>query len=189
MDDSYEAVVATFAVLKAGAVAVPIDADSSAAEVGAMLRRAAAVAFIVEARLASAAAAAMSSWTSVRLVLLRGGDPATSTPCCLVFEEIASGIGAAPQIDRPGPASDPALRMRAVADPADAVLTHADVIAAAGSSGERTRHLSAILSFQGMCGIVAAVRAGATLVLETPSVFRRALSAHADNDAVPALAG
>jgi acyl-CoA synthetase (AMP-forming)/AMP-acid ligase II len=182
--------VAAFAVLKAGAVAVPINADSTISVVGAALRRAAAVAFIVESRLASSAAAAMASWTAVKLVLLRGGDRATSTPNCLVFEEAASGIGPGPQIIRPGPASDPALYIRADGEPGDAILTHADVIAAAAHAAEGTRHLSGILSFHGVCALVAAVHAGATLVLETPSAFRRALSAHANNDdAVPALAG
>jgi hypothetical protein len=148
------------------------------------------VAFIVEARLASSAAAAMASWTAVKLVMLRGGDRATSTPNCLVFEEAASGIGPGPQIDRPGPASDPALYARTEGEPDDAILTHADVIAAAEPATAGTRHLSGILSLHGVCALVAAVRAGATLVLETPSAFHRALSAHADNDdAVPALAG
>jgi hypothetical protein len=50
--------------------------------------------------------------------------------------------------------------------------------------------LSSILSLYGVCQLLCAIRAGATLVLETPSIFRRALSSCAEGDAiVPALAG
>jgi acyl-CoA synthetase (AMP-forming)/AMP-acid ligase II len=193
MDDNFEAVVSAFAVLKAGAVATPIDTAGNVEEVAATLRRAGAIALITEARLASAAAAAIATARSIRLVVLRGGDRSTSTPSCLVFEDLASGIGPGPQIDRAGPASDLALQVQGTAaDGAtlNAHLTHADVIAAAGTGGEGTRSLSSVLSLHGVCQIIAAIRAGATLVLETPSVFRRALSTRFDgDDAVPALAG
>jgi acyl-CoA synthetase (AMP-forming)/AMP-acid ligase II len=193
MDDNFEAVVAAFAVLKVGAVATLIEVASSSDEVAAILQRTGAVALATEARLASAAAIAMAKVRSVRLVLLRGGDKATANANCLVFEEIASGIGPAQKVDRVGPASDLALQLHALSadgEPAESHLTHADVIAAAGAGGEGTRMLSSIFSYYGMCQLIAAVRAGTTLVLETPSVFRRALSAGREGgEVVPALAG
>jgi hypothetical protein len=136
----------------------------------------------------------MAAASSVRLVLLRGGDKATTTPGCLVFEEVASGIGPGPTIERAGPASDVALHIStpdSSTPTANAHLTHAEVIAAAGVvASEGPRRLSSVLSLDGVCQLIAAVRAGATLVLETPSAFRRALSTRVEPDgAVPALAG
>jgi hypothetical protein len=95
-------------------------------------------------------------------------------------------------VARPGPASDLALlfqSMRPDGQPSDEPLTHAEVITAACAASAETSRLSSILSLYGVCQLLAAIHAGATLVLETPSIFRRALSAAAEtDDLIPALA-
>lgn len=193
LDNTFEAVVTAFAVLKAGAVAAPIDANSDEAAVAAMLWRTGAVALVTEARLASTAASAMRGSRLVRLVMLCGGDRSTAGGSCLIFEEVAAGIGLGPDVQRPGPASDLAMLFQSTqpdGQPSDEELTHAQVIAAAAVASAGMPKLSSILSLYGVCQLLGAIRAGATLVLETPSIFRRALSSCAEDDAiVPALAG
>ncbi len=193
MDDNFEAVVSAFAVLKAGAVATPIDAATDADTLARTLTRTGAVAIVTEARLASVAARAMASARAIKLVLLCGGDRSTASASCLIFEDVAGGIGPGPEVARAGPASDLALLLPwdgSDGPAAESSLTHAQVIAAAGDAPQETRTLSAILSYYGLCQLFAAVRAGTTLVLTTPSAFRRALAARIaddDGDAVPAL--
>lgn len=191
MQDNFEAVVSAFAVLKAGAVVTPIDAASDAESLARALARTGAVAIVTEARLASVAATAMASARSIRLVLLCGGDRSTASGSCLIFEEVAGGIGPGPQLNRAGPASDLALILpwSGVAGAApESVLTHAEMIAASGETPQETRTLSSVLSYYGLCHLFATVRAGATLVLAAPSVLGRALLARdEDGGAVPAL--
>ena len=192
MDDNFEAVASTFAVLKAGAVVAPVDPASDSGTLARALVRTGAVAIVTEARLASVAATAMASARSIRLVLLCGGDRSTASASCLIFEDVASGIGPGPEVNRAGPASDLALLLpwaQPDGAPVESHLTHAEVITAAGAAPQETRTLSALFSYYGLCQLFATVRAGATLALATPSVFRRALSRIEDDagDAVPAL--
>ena len=192
MDDSFAAVVSAFAVLKAGAVATPIEARADVEMLACILSRTRPVAIVTEARLASVAAAAMATVGGIRLVLLCGGDRSTASNSCLVFEEVIVGIGPGPCVERAGPASDPALLLHAVGadgEPCEAILTHAEVIAAAAvaSPNHGSRRLSSILSHHGLCQLLAAFRTGATLVLVAPSVFRRVALA-GDGGGVPALA-
>jgi acyl-CoA synthetase (AMP-forming)/AMP-acid ligase II len=193
MDDNFEAVVSAFAVLKAGAVATPIAAAADAETLARALIRTGAVAIVTEARLASTAAAAMASARSIRLVLLSGGDRSTASASCLIFEDVAGGIGPGPEINRAGPASDLALILPwsdAAGTAAESALTHAEMIAAAGETREEASTLSAILSYNGLCRLFAAVRAGTTLVVATSSVLRRAMQARNADEAhaaVPAL--
>jgi len=193
MDDNFEAVVSAFAVLKAGAVASPIDARTDAATLACMLSRAGVVAMVTEARLASVAAAAMATVCGIRLVVLCGGDRSTASRSCLVFEELVRGIGPGPCVERAGPASDLALLVHAIGPdggPSEAALTHAAVIAAAATTApdDAPRMLSSILSHHGVCQLLAAIRAGATLVLKTPSVFHHVAPAGASDGVVPVLA-
>ena len=188
MDDNFEAVVSAFAVLKAGAVASPIHARSDAATLARILSSTGAVAMVTGARLASVAAAAMSSVGTVRLVVLCGGDRSTASRSCLIFEELIRGFGPGPCIERVGPPSDPALLLQAIGpdgESSEATLTHAEVVAAATAVDHTPRMHSSILSHRGLCQLLAAIRAGATLVLETPSAFRHVTLA---GDGVPALA-
>jgi acyl-CoA synthetase (AMP-forming)/AMP-acid ligase II len=192
MDDNFEAVVSAFAVLKAGGVVTPVDATTDPDALSAILSRAGVVAIVTEARLASVAAVAMAGMRGIRLVILCGGDRSTASAGCLIFEDVVGGLGRGFDVNRAGPASDVALLLQSAGPdgaPIEAILTHAEVIAAAGDVSEGARRLSPVLSFYGICQVLAAIRAGATLVLETPSMFRRALAARIEDAAVvPALA-
>lgn len=193
LDDSFEAVVSVFAALKAGAVATPIDAGTDAETLARTLVRTGAVALVTEARLGSVAAIAMAAARSIRLVLLCGGDRSTASASCLIFEDVAGGIGPGPELKRAGPASDLALLLPwAGADgvPGESGLTHAEVIAAAGTAKPAVRTLRSLLSYHGLCQLFGAMRAGTTLALAAPSVFRRAMAARIEGEdgaVVPAL--
>lgn len=190
MDDTFEAIVSAFAVLKSGAVASPVDPSTDAETLGLILSRTGAAALVTESRLGLVAASAMIHSRSVRLVLLCGGDRSTANDSCLVFEEIVGGLGNGPLVDRAGPASDPALVVHSVS--ADglteaATFTHADVIAGAAESERPAPTLASILTQYGLSQMLAAIRAGATLVLETRSALRHPAAGDAAG-LVPAIA-
>lgn len=193
MDDNFEAVVAAFAVLKAGAVAAAVEPDAEVGAVVAALAAAQPSALITEAKLASVAARAMARVSGVRLVLLRGGDRSTAGENCMVFEEVARGIGPVSPLTRAGPASDPAMLL-AVNRPdgtMPASISHTQVVAAAATfpTGRGSRTLSSVLTYHGVCQLLAAIRVGATLVLEKSSRLGNVDFSEADGDVVPALAG
>lgn len=170
LGDSIEAVISTFAIFKAGAVAAPIGARSDPADIGLLLRRAGATALITDARRASLARAAMAATPSVRLVVLVGGDPATASHSCLVFETLTRGLGNGPAVEPLGQPSEAALLLSAIDGagvPTASAMTHAEYIEAAAAPGveDDRRRTPLLLSVAGLCRLLAAVRDGATLVL------------------------
>jgi acyl-CoA synthetase (AMP-forming)/AMP-acid ligase II len=191
MDDNFEAVVCAFAVLKAGAVAMPISAASSGENLLSILSLSGAVAIVTQARLATGAAAAMANVASIRLVILCGGDRSTASNSCLIYEDLVRGIGRGPAVARAGTAGDAALVLHALdgdGAPVPELLTHAEMVASATTADRAGCTPFSILSHYGLCQLLAAIRVGATLVLETPSVFRRVVLAGGVSGAVPALA-
>jgi acyl-CoA synthetase (AMP-forming)/AMP-acid ligase II len=179
MDNNFEAIVSAFAVLKAGAVAMPIDAATPPQTLLSILAGTA-VAMITQARLAAAAATAMASSPGIRLVILCGGDRSTASNTCLIYEDIVRGIGRSAAAERAGTSADAALVLHAIDDggaPVAELLTHSEMITAAAGTDHGERAFSSVLSRYGLCQLLAAVRAGATLVIETPSRFRRIVAA------------
>lgn len=189
MGNSFEAVVSAFAVLKAGAVVTPIDPASDAEALAHVLNHSDAVGIVTEARHASVAAEAMTRALGIRLVLLCGGDRSTASSSCLCYEDLVGGIGSGPSVARAGAGSDAAILLqpplaRGVVDAA--ALTHADLIAAAAECPEGANSAS-VLSYAGICQLLATIRGGATLILEAPSAFRRAILDRIDGETEMAL--
>jgi acyl-CoA synthetase (AMP-forming)/AMP-acid ligase II len=171
LGDGIEAVISTFAIFKAGAIAAPLGAPSEPADVAALLRRTGAVALITDARHASLARAAMAAAPSVRLVVLAGGDPSTASHSCLVFEALTRGLGSAPSFQPLGERSEAALLLPVIdraGQATAAAMTHAEYIAAAAKTeigDEDRRRTPPLFSVAGLCRLLAAVRDGATLGL------------------------
>lgn len=169
MDNTFAAVVSAFAVLKAGAVVSPIDPASDAEGLEQVLDQSRAVGIVTDARHASVAAVAMARARSIRLVLLCGGGRSTASASCLSYEELVGGIGSGPSVARAGMGSDVAILLQ----DSFAELTHDDLIGAAADCASG-KSVQSALSYTGFCQLLAAVRVGATIILEGPSAFRRA---------------
>jgi len=177
MDNSFEAVVAIFAVLKAGAVVAPIDPTAGAELLAFVFDDSRARAVVTQARLASMAADAMRDAATVRLVVLVGGDRAAGGDTCLRFEDVVNRTGRLPGLRPAGDADDPALIAYASAPPGlvePALVSHREIVAAVGDAvppregGDDAVVLRApsIVTTHSLVRLVAAIKAGATLVLE-----------------------
>lgn len=178
MDNSFAAVVTSFAVLIAGAVVCAVNPHVEFEVLRATLRRLGAVALATEARFATAVGAALATTTTVRLVLLSGGDRSTVSASCLCFENLITGIGPAPNVSRAGAASDPAIVLptAGVGSPAETVtLTHAELVAAASAVRDSGPGLWSIFCRHGLCQLLAAIRAGATIAIESSTTLRQSV--------------
>ncbi len=200
LDGLWQPVVALFGVPRTGAVLVPVAPTDGASGLAAAIHDHAATAIITEARLAATAAKAMSGETPVRVVVLCGGGAGSPEAGCLGFEH---AIARAPALaaDASRSALDPAVilprsRQR------DTWLSHRNLAAAATAlsldlkTGENDVILAAlpVSSLDGVSAVLAAVEAGATLILERASalpetILRRAATEAATVAAItPALA-
>jgi long-chain acyl-CoA synthetase len=177
MDNSFEAVVTIFAVLKAGAVVAPVDPASDADALAFVFDDSRASAIVTQARLASAAAAAMRNVATVRLVVLAGGDGAAGGESCLSFEEVVNRTGPSPVLPPVGNDDDTALVAYASAPPGlvpPASVSHREIAEAIGDvlppreGGDDALVLraTAITTAHSLCRLSAAIKAGATLMLE-----------------------
>ncbi|CAN5242304.1 hypothetical protein BH10PSE9_BH10PSE9_13080 [soil metagenome] len=161
MDNGFAAAVSLFATLKAGGVFNPIDPSLPAEELAQSLEAGASVAIATDSRRASVSGAALALARSVRLVVLTGGNLAPATPTCLSFEEV---VGRTSQQLHPAPAcedSDPALAFGRAAP-----FSHREVLAAAAGEAETLAGLSGG-GESGLLRLIAAIRAGTTMVLGT----------------------
>ena len=186
MDNCWEAVVAIFAVLKAGAVFSPINPSTKADKLSFILNNCAAAGVITQPRLGSVAAKALAEAPSVKLVVLAGGAHAPAAVSCLSFEDAIQGLGDAP---RPAPAgSDSDLAMLVYTSgstgfPKGVMMTHRNIDAAATAITTylENREDDVILgvlpiSFDyGLYQVLMAVKLGATVVLEKSFAFPQAI--------------
>lgn len=165
--DNFEAVVSMFAVLKAGCVAVPLDGGARPDTLEQALRRSGASALITEVKLASAAGVALRTAPQVRLVVLAGGDRATTSESCLTFEGLTREAAIDAAVPMASADSDPALFLATAGAPPNAV-THAQLMEALEENVPAAAERFSILTRSGLCRLLAIVRAGATLVLPAP---------------------
>lgn len=199
MDNTFEAIVSTFAVLKVGAVVTPIDAATDPETLAVLLERSAAVGLVTEARLATTAAAAMVRVPGVKLVVLAGGDRAPSQGSCLAFEDIVGRMAPVADMPRRGGPGDAAILLQPVGTDGfgePEMLTHEDLVAAALSAETREDAIVvtgvALSSHYGLYQLLTAIRVGATQVLQGTSAFRETVFNRADQlqaEAKLALAG
>jgi len=176
MDNTAEAVVAIFSVVKAGGVFVPVEPAAAAEKLAVVLDSVRAVGVVTQARLASAAAAAMRKASTVRLVVLVGGDRVSVSESCLSFEDVVDRVGPVSAVQPTGADKDPVMLLCAGAGAEPVVLTHDQIVgtvlaaSAAFEAGDSIVVRAAPVSFAaGFYRLLAAVRAGATLVVKAGS--------------------
>lgn len=174
MDDSVEAVTAICGVLAVGAVLVPVDVRTDAAELASILDDCGATALVTQARLAAAAAAALTAAGSVRLVVLAGGDQGSVSDSCLAFEDAIRRTVSGPNPRVGGATSHPLLLVyprAAVGLAAPMTLTEVDLLG--GRSREsagaepRTAPSASLASARGIADMLNIFAAGATLDLSS----------------------
>ncbi len=184
MDNCWEAVVSIFAVLKAGAVFVPINPSTKAEKLAYILENCRAAAVITQGRLAATAALAMVEAPTVNFVVLAGGKgPAAAGS--LSFEDTVAADGPV-SLPSPGITLDLAMLVYTSGStgfPKGVMMTHQNVLAAAGSITTylENREDDVILgvlpiSFDyGLYQVLMAAMVGATLVLEKSFAFPQAI--------------
>ncbi len=180
MDNSPEAIVAIFAVLKAGAIFSPVNASTKADKLAYILKNSGASALFTQHKLMGTAADALSEAPAVKLAVVAGGSGAPTLPNAIHWRE-AVGIKAAPPAF-PGIDVDLAMIIYTSGStgfPKGVMMTHRNIDAAAASITtylENTADdviLNALpISFDyGLYQVLMAMRLGATLVLEKSFVF------------------
>ena len=87
MENSWEAIVSTFAVLKAGAVVVPVDPTATAEAVIDLANDCRATGLITQSSLATVTAAAMAETPSFRLTVIAGCQGAPAIDGIMRFED------------------------------------------------------------------------------------------------------
>ncbi len=187
MDTSTEGIVAMLAVLKAGAVLTPVAPTTDAEDLAFVFDDCRASAVVTQARLGPIAAAAMRRSCSVRLVVLAGGDQSSVSDTCLSYEDVVNRRRGA---DLPAsPAGDHAVLLVYPRTPgglrAPVTMTRADVLAAtadaaAGGAAAPVVTTRRFVGARGLAEVLAALTAGATLVIEREQDA---------SDVKPALAG
>jgi long-chain acyl-CoA synthetase len=90
MENSWEAVVSTFAVLKAGAVVTPVKPMATVGELALLVNDSRATGLITQAPLAGVAAATMAETPSLRLTVISGCRGAPVIDGILRFEDAIS---------------------------------------------------------------------------------------------------
>jgi long-chain acyl-CoA synthetase len=183
MNNSWEAAVSIFAVLKAGAVFSPINPSIKPDKLSYVMRNCRASAVLTQARLAGVAAAAMAEADSVHLAVVSGG-PAEELPDALCFEKC---LGAEPhRVEHGGIDIDLAMLIYtsgSTGRPKGVMMTHRNMEAASASI---TTHLCNTpddivlsvlpLSFNyGLYQLIMMVRMGGTLILEKSFAFPQAI--------------
>jgi long-chain acyl-CoA synthetase len=192
MDNSWEAVVAIFAVLKAGAVLSPVDPAAKSEGLALGLNRVRAPAILTQARLAGVAGSAIANAPSVKLAVLAGGDGSPAGQGCLRFEDAIRTARPSAPAGAAGSEADPALLF----DPAGRTMTHEEVAVAATSVvlHLETRPEDVIVAALpisdglGLGQILAGVQVGATLLMDPGFAFPQAIVRAMDEARVIGLA-
>lgn len=186
MDNCWEAVVAIFAILKAGAAFSPINPSTKADKLAYVLNNCRAAAVFTQKKLMPQASAAVATAPSVRLVVTAGGTGLPGTPQHLPFETALAADSSGDALPFPGISLDLAMLVYTSGStgfPKGVMMTHANVVAAAGSITTYLEMqpddvvLSVLpISFDyGLYQILMAFRMGATLVLEKSFAFPQAI--------------
>lgn len=183
MDNGWQAVVAIFAALKAGAVFSPVHPTTKSAKLAFLLGHCRAAALVTQDRLAPVAAEALAASPTVELVIVAGG--AADIPNGRDFDLALSGERRQP-LRPPGIGLDLAMIIYtsgSTGAPKGVMMTHDNIVAAATSitsyldSTADDVIVSALpLSFDyGLYQVLMAVKTGATLVLEKSFAFPPAI--------------
>jgi amino acid adenylation domain-containing protein len=196
MDNAWEAVVAIFGTLKAGAVFSPVNPTTKAEKLAFILGNCRARAIVTQAKLAETAEAAAADAPSVRLTVIAGGlDEAEGR---VAFEALAGGAFGERPLKAPGIEIDLAMLIYTSGStgfPKGVMMTHQNVVAAATSI---TTYLANTpddivlnvlpISFDyGLYQVIMAMKVGMTLVLEKSFTFPAAIFKKIDDEKVTGL--
>lgn len=195
MDNCWEAVVAIFAVLKAGAVFSPINPSTKADKLAYVLNNCRAAGIVTQSRLIGVAAEAAAKAPSVRVNVVAGSPEVPAIPGGVSFEQALAADGALPFA---GIEIDLAMLVYTSGStgfPKGVMMTHQNVVAAATSITtylENTAEdiiLNVLpISFDyGLYQVLMAVKVGATLVLEKSFAFPQKILDKARSERVTGL--
>ena len=183
MDNCWEAVVAIYAVLKAGAVVSPVNPSTKADKLAYILNNSGATAIFTLARLTKTADRALEQASSVRL-RIAAGDGAENAG----YTSFGSVLSAGADHETPyaGIVIDLAMLVYTSGStgfPKGVMMTHQNVVAAAGSittylentADDVILNVLPISFDYGLYQILMAFQVGATLVLEKSFAFPQAI--------------
>lgn len=192
MDNCWEAVVAIFATLKAGAAFSPVNPTTKADKLAFMIANCRPSAVVTLGTLLTVTERALEGQSSVGLVIAtaRGEEPKLPQRFVRFEDAVADGAGA-PTLPFPGIELDLAMLIYTSGStgmPKGVVMTHQNIDAAATSI---TTYLGSMpddivlsvlpISFDyGLYQVLMAVKVGATIVLEKSFAFPRAILARAE---------
>lgn len=186
LDNCWEAVVAIFAVMKAGAVYCPIHHSTKAQKLAWLLSHCRASALIVQDRLAGSAAAALPEAPCVKLTVITGDLGRDGFGEWIRFDEAVAGSAAAPPETRAGVDLDLAMLIYTSGStgmPKGVMVTHQNAVASSNSvisylgntSDDIILNALPISFSYGLYQVLMAAKVGATLVLEKSFLFPHAI--------------
>jgi amino acid adenylation domain-containing protein len=180
MDNSYEAVVAIFAALKAGAVVSPVNPSTKQDKLAFIINNCRAAAVVTQSNVLPVVFSAQAEAPSVILTVVAGGEPAVRGGRVVSFDEALAEDLPAPS--DAGISIDLAMLIYTSGStgfPKGVMMTHDNVIAAATSittylentADDIILNVLPVSFDYGLYQILMAVRCGATLVLERSFAF------------------
>lgn len=181
-DNSWEAVVGIFAVLKAGAIFTPINPSTKSDKLTYIINNCRAVAILTQARLLPVVTAALADAPSVTLTIVADAHEPLTLPGAVRLEEIVAASGARPLTIHGGIELDLAMLIYTSGStglPKGVMMTHQNIVAAATSITTYLENtcddiiLNVLpISFDyGLYQVLMAAMVGATLVLEKSFAF------------------
>ena len=185
MENTWEAVAAIWAVLKAGGVFSPVNPSTKPDKLAYILSNCRAAALVTQGKLATAAAAAVASAPSVRFSVVAGAKSTPILPNALRFEELSAASEAAMPWDA-GIDLDLAMLIYtsgSTGQPKGVMMTHQNVIAAATSittylentADDVILNVLPISFDYGLYQVLMAPKVGAMLILEKSFIFSHAV--------------
>ena len=198
LDNSPEAVVSIFAVLKAGAVFCPVNPSTKADKLAYILNNCRARALITQQKTVSAAADAVLAAPSVSLTVVADGETAPSNPGFAHWSDVLTAPSFKLLNGAPGIVIDLAMLIYTSGStgfPKGVMMTHQNVVAAATSittylentSDDIILNVLPIAFDYGLYQVLMSVKVGATLVLEKSFAFPQLILARAAEEKVTGL--
>lgn len=198
LDNSAEAVVSIFAILKAGGVFSPVNPSTKADKLAYILNNCRARALITQSRLASVAADAVVAAPSVALTVLSDTESVPSTPGFVHWSQVLAEPSPELRADAPGIDIDLAMLIYTSGStgfPKGVMMTHQNVVAAATSittylentSDDIILNVLPIAFDYGLYQVLMAMKVGATLILEKSFAFPQHILNRAAEEKVTGL--
>jgi long-chain acyl-CoA synthetase len=196
MDNLWETAVSIFAILKAGAVLIPIDPSASADDVAHVANDSHAAGLVTQSRLAGAAARVMAEAPSLGLTVIAGCQGSSETDGIMRFEDAIAGN--APPVKRAGNPFDPAMLVysSAAMGLAKGTATIHDKVSAAATAITARLGITTddvilcalpIAFDDGLYQLLTATKVGATLVLTEQSASPQTIFRLVAEEGVTAL--